>query len=339
MMLPADHTPARHISARFSSGDGRRRIRPMPAASIILPTFDRLEHLTSAIDSVFDQTVSDWELVIADDGSGGETRRYLQGLTDPRVTLLWLEHSGNPARVRNAALAVARGAYLAFLDSDDVWAPAKLEKQLEALRARPDHRWCYTYSDCIDSAGNPVTGMDLRPPGEGWILESLLRDLAATIGMPALMAERALVQELGGFDEGQPFCEDHDLCLRLAMRSPVVAVPEPLCSIRLHSDSYSADRIGEYSSRVRLYGKMSKLVDDPRLRALCLEMRARQSLVVAGLQGERGEHRAAWSTLGRSSAFAWRYPRWWLGALKAVTRPRLPRAIVQAYRQRPWRSQ
>src|SRR4051794_23876242 len=177
----------------------------MPTVSIILPTFDRLGHLTRAVDSVFAQTLTDWELLIADDGSGAEARRYLQGLSDPRVTVLWLEHSGNPARARNAALRVARGEYLAFLDSDDLWAPRKLEEQVELLRARPGHRWCYTYADCIDGRGEPVSGMDLRPPGEGWILEPLLRDLAATIGMPALMAERALVLELGGFDEEQRF--------------------------------------------------------------------------------------------------------------------------------------
>ncbi len=311
----------------------------MPTVSIILPTFDRLAQLTSAVDSIFAQTFADWELVIADDGSSGPVRQYLGALTDPRVRVLWLEHSGNPARVRNAALGAARGHYLAFLDSDDLWAPRKLEKQLEALRARPDHRWCYTYSDCVDARGAPVLGMDLRPPGEGWILEPLLRDLAATIGMPALMADRALVLELGGFDEEQRFCEDHDLSLRLAMSSPVLAVAEPLCSIRLLPDSYSADRLGEYSSRIRLYRKMEGLVQEPRLRALCREMAARQALVVAGLQGERGDHRAAWNTLGHCASFAWRSPGWWFGALKAVARPWLPEALVAAYRERPWRTQ
>src|ERR1700732_1465702 len=102
-----------------------------PVVSIILPTFNRLKYLRPAIDSVFAQTLADWELLIADDGSDEETRAYLEHLGGlPRVKLIWLAHSGNPSAVRNAALREARGDYIAFLDSDDVWLPSKLERQV-----------------------------------------------------------------------------------------------------------------------------------------------------------------------------------------------------------------
>ncbi|HYM28419.1 MAG TPA: glycosyltransferase family 2 protein, partial [Steroidobacteraceae bacterium] len=82
-----------------------------------MPTFDRLQFLPPAIGSVFAQTLTDWELIIADDGSGEDTRAYLRSLTDPRVRVLWMAHSGRPGVMLNAALRAARGEYVAFLDS------------------------------------------------------------------------------------------------------------------------------------------------------------------------------------------------------------------------------
>src|SRR3954470_20897049 len=106
------------------------------AVSIVVPTFNRLDYLRPALASVFAQTWNDWDLVIADDGSDDDVRAYLHDLEleqRPRVRVLSLPHRGNPAAVRNAALHVATGTYVAFLDSDDLWAPRKLELQLDAL--------------------------------------------------------------------------------------------------------------------------------------------------------------------------------------------------------------
>ncbi|HSY94564.1 MAG TPA: glycosyltransferase family 2 protein, partial [Steroidobacteraceae bacterium] len=101
-----------------------------PAVSIIVPTFNRLRLLRRSLASVFEQTFEDWELLIADDGSGPDARAYLEALDDPRVKVLWLSHSGKPAVARNAALRAAQGEYVAFLDSDDLWVPAKLQIQM-----------------------------------------------------------------------------------------------------------------------------------------------------------------------------------------------------------------
>src|SRR5579859_7346175 len=121
-----------------------------PEVSVILPTFDRLKYLKKAVDSVISQTYPHWELIIADDGSGDETQTYLKQIRDPRATVIWLPHSGNPAAVRNNAIQKARGQYLAFLDSDDLWMPRKLERQLELMRLHPERRWSYTSERPID---------------------------------------------------------------------------------------------------------------------------------------------------------------------------------------------
>jgi glycosyltransferase involved in cell wall biosynthesis len=311
----------------------------VPTVSVILPTFDRVKYLRLAIGSVFAQTFGDWELIIADDGSADDTSAYLRSIRDPRVRTICLRHSGNPSRVRNAAIEVAKGRYLAFLDSDDVWAPPKLQKQIEALRDRPDRRWSYTACAHIDENGEPFG----PPPGgkhasmnavrDGWIFDPLLK-LEASIAMPSVIAERGLVSEIGGFDEQQRFGEDLDLCVRLAMRSQVVALSEALTSVRHHGEHHSGDRIGAYVAWVRFYGKMAALAPDARLRSHCGRSRAATSVVLAGLQGDKGDHRSVWATLASASTFSWRYPEWWFGAMKAVVRPLVPKRLLSEYRRR-----
>ena len=135
--------------------------------------------------------------------------------------------------VRNAAIRAASGKFLAFLDSDDLWLPHKLERQLALMRATPARRWSYTQVRRIDDEGNDAASVGGRPwrALDGDIVEPLLR-LEALIATPAVIAERELVLDAGGFDEQQRFCEDYDLWVRLAMRSGVAAFTDssPSCA-------------------------------------------------------------------------------------------------------------
>jgi glycosyltransferase involved in cell wall biosynthesis len=296
-----------------------------PLVSVILPTFNRLEYVRAAVRSVLRQTHPDWALVIADDGSSDDVRAYLRELGDPRITVLWLPHSGNPSIVRNAAIRSARGTYLAFLDSDDLWEPTKLEVQLRALRASPDRRWSYTAVAQIDPDGRPISNPKLAPwiPYDGSIVEPLLK-IEALLATPAVMAERSLVEEAGGFDEGQLFGEDYDLWLRLAMRSEVTVVTERLALVRTGGLNYGANRIGAYEGWVRLYGKMAACLPDARLRAIARRKRADNSLIVAGFHVAAGNTATVWKTLLGAARYGWRYPRWWVGAARATMRAALP---------------
>jgi glycosyltransferase involved in cell wall biosynthesis len=307
----------------------------VPSVSVILPTFNRTQFLKLAVESVYAQTYVDWEIVIADDGSAEETRTYLQSIAASRVRTIWLPHSGNPSRVRNVAIEAATGRYLAFLDSDDVWAPTKLEKQIGALRDRAKSRWSYTACDHIDESGCQLAKKHrrtiVRP--EGWIFEQLLT-LEIGIAMPTVVAERSLVDEVGRFDEQQRFGEFHDLCLRLAMHGEVVVVREPLCSVRTHNEHYSSDKIADHAAWMRLYEKMEHFTTVPRLSAHCKKMRAETSLKLAREQGVGGDLRGAWNTLRRAAIFSWRYPQWWWGVLKGILRSIVPPALVSAVRHR-----
>src|SRR6185503_18864604 len=175
----------RVYNASRSDGYGAAAGYAIPTVSIILPTFNRTRWLEPAIDSVLGQTFADWELIIADDGSSEETQNYLRGIETQRIRILWLSHGGNPSRARNAALDVASGKYVAFIDSDDVWSPHKLDRQLAAMQASRS-RWSYTACDRIDADGR-LLAAELQPATplrNGWIFEQLLA-LEVSVAMPA----------------------------------------------------------------------------------------------------------------------------------------------------------
>src|SRR5688500_16163655 len=127
----------------------------MPAVSAVIPTYNRLPLLMQAVESVRAQTFGDWELVVADDGSTDGSAEAVEGLGDPRIRVLRLPHTGNAGAVRNAGVAASGGEWLAFLDSDDVWLPQRLELQLAAVRDA-NVQWSYAGAELMDSAGRPL---------------------------------------------------------------------------------------------------------------------------------------------------------------------------------------
>jgi glycosyltransferase involved in cell wall biosynthesis len=287
--------------------------------SVILPTFNRLQFLRPSIESVYAQTFPDWELIIADDGSDLETRQYLQSLAeDPRVTLVWRPHTGKPSMVRNAALLRAAGEYVAFLDSDDLWATRKLERQIETLRARGNCRWSYTAFLQVDASGSPLPEETHRPwaPHEGDIFEQVVTG-RASIRTPSVLATRQLIAQVGGFDEGLRSGEDYDLWLRLALCSEVAVVDEPLVYVRRHQDSHTRDWQSAFVGRDSSLNRRQLLVDAGR-RSLLREERMKNALKLAATHAELGAQghmlRALWESFG----YSWTYPRWWLSGLKTV---------------------
>ncbi len=212
----------------------------MPRVSIVLPTYNRLAYLQEAVASVLAQTFTDWELFIVDDGSTDETCAWVRSLGDARVTLIALEHTGNKSLVRNRGIAIARGEFVAFLDSDDLWAPAKLEKQLGFHASRPQFRWSYTLFNFIDKRGDPIPAsrFGALTVCEGWILERIVTT-EAKVALPSVMAQRTLLQEAGGFDEACMSAEDLELWLRLAERCECGAMEERLLDVRKHRDDWT----------------------------------------------------------------------------------------------------
>jgi glycosyltransferase involved in cell wall biosynthesis len=304
-----------------------------PEVSIVLPTFNRLQYLRPAVDSVFAQTFTDWELIVADDGSEEETAAYLAVLTNPpKVKVLRLAHTGNPGAVRNAACRVARGEYIAFLDSDDVWLPEKLALQVASLRSHPERGWSHTAFAVVDESGELLTGSRARwwPAVEGWILERWIK-LEFSIAVPSVMVRRQLLEQLGGFDEKQRMCEDYDLFLRLAALSEIDGVRETLVHVRKHQGHFHSDSIA-LEDQGRALEKMLAASDDRSLRSLLRRERAKVAASLARSQAVCGDRWAALRTVARSSHYSWSYREWWLGSTKAAARAVMPSGVLRVAR-------
>ena len=302
-----------------------------PTVSIVLATYNRLALLRLTIASLLAQTLTDWELVIADDGSDEATRRYLRTLvTDARIRVLWLEHCGTPAVVRNAALAQARGQYVAFADSDDLWLPEKLALQVAAMCAAPGSRWSYTAYDCIDEHGERLPFQ--AQPQVGDLFESLLR-IEAVVALPTVLAERSLLEEVGGFDPEQEQAEDIDLWLRLVLRADVVGLGSVLTRARFHHDHYCRGGVWNLYWLRYMYEKAEALVTDDARRRLVRSARTQNAVRLMRAHAAVHDWRAVAAVVRATWNFSWRVSSWWRGLSTASVRLLMPDQCLRTARR------
>ncbi len=209
---------------------------PTDLVSVVIPTFNRASMVREAIRSVLDQKDAAFELIVVDDGSQDETPEVLASFGSS-IRVLRQPNRGVSA-ARNLGVAAARGRWIAFLDSDDLWKPEKLRRQMEYLRNHPDCRICQTEEIWIQNGRRRNPRRYHRKPS-GYCFDKLLE--RCLISPSAVMIRKDLLESLGGFDESLPACEDYDLWLRIGCRHPVGLVPEPLVVKRGgHSDQLSA---------------------------------------------------------------------------------------------------
>lgn len=204
--------------------------------SVVIPTYNRSAFLKEAVDSVLAQTAAADEVIVVDDGSTDETPAVLKAF-GPHVRSLRQENAGVSA-ARNAGIRAARGEWLAFLDSDDLWRPRKLEAQLAYLSARPEMRICQVEEIWIRN-GKRLNPRKYHRKPSGFCFPLLLD--RCLVSPSAVMIHRDVLEEVGLFDETLPACEDYDLWLRIGCRWPIGLAEEPLVVKRGgHPDQLSA---------------------------------------------------------------------------------------------------
>jgi GT2 family glycosyltransferase len=294
-----------------------------PVVSVIVPTYNRDALLREAIASVMAQTFTDWELIVADDGSTDGTRTYLESLRDPRVRPLFLEHRGTPTHPRIAALEAVRGQWVAFIDSDDLWLPDKLARQLSEVAEHPRCRWSYTGYRIVNGQGAAIAP---RPPTpflarSGWILEDLLT-YTVSASIVTVLVQRSLLAEVGGFDDTLDFRSDFDLALRLAARSEAWAVAETLAVVRDHPGrSTSQQPPAElFRSNARVFRKASASAPNRRIKAVCIRQCASQLAEMARRLSLEGEHRAAFAGIAGALRESPLSPALWRAGAGSVAR-------------------
>src|SRR3990167_6847794 len=195
----------------------------MPDISVIIPTFNRKILLERALRSVLAQKRASFEILVADDGSSDGTAAFLREEFPAIQVLSWRENHG-PSYARNRAVEAAAGHWITFLDSDDEWLPSKLNAQADFFKAHPDMRICQTEEIWIRN-GVRVNPMKNHRNAGGNIFENGLP--LCVISPSAVMLQKTLFEETGGFDEALPACEDYDLWLRIAAEYPVGLIPKP----------------------------------------------------------------------------------------------------------------
>jgi glycosyltransferase involved in cell wall biosynthesis len=208
---------------------------PAPLISAIIPTFNRAAFLAEAIDSILAQTEKDFELIVVDDGSTDATQE-LAAAYENRIRYFYQPHAGVSA-ARNLGIRHAAGKFIAFLDSDDLWLPQKLARQIEWINAHPDIMLCYTDEIWI-RRGKRVNQKKIHAKSGGWIYPLCLP--RCIISPSSVLMRRELFEIAGVFDEQLPICEDYDLWLRVAAQFEVGLLAKPLIAKRGgHSDQLS----------------------------------------------------------------------------------------------------
>jgi glycosyltransferase involved in cell wall biosynthesis len=196
--------------------------------SVVLPTYNREGSVGEAIESVLRQTYPALELLVVDDASTDGTRARVEGFGDARISYLRHENNRGGSAARNTGMAAARGELIAFQDSDDVWLPNKLERQIAVLRAAgPDTGavYCPYWREYPDGRRETHPADPASAP-RGDIRRALL--YANFIGTPTILATRACCEAVAGFDEALPRFQDWDWMIRVAADWQVAFVEEAL---------------------------------------------------------------------------------------------------------------
>ena len=212
----------------------------VPRVSVIIPTYNRAHYLGAAIDSVLGQTSTDIEVIVVDDGSTDQTRAVLEQYGS-RVRPLYQEHCGVIGAVRNHGLRAARGQYVAFLDSDDLWLPTLLETQVAALEQHPEWGMVYCDGTFLDDATGQDRGSThvLAPTESGWIGPALLQ--WCFVQTPGVVLHAAVLEDVGLFSEAPQLnlVEDWELWLRIAARYQIGYIDQALYRVRRHTTNVS----------------------------------------------------------------------------------------------------
>ena len=261
----------------------------MAVVSAITPTYNRARFLPGAVSGVLAQSFHDLELIIVDDGSEDDTRSTIDPfLSDERVRYFYQENQGQ-SHARNFALRQARGDYIAFLDSDDLWCPDKLEKQLAAFEAHPGIDVVHGDESMIDEDG-AVTSFKNMKRYSGHITRYLLADNSVSI--TTALVKRKCFDQMGGFDTSIGVADDYELWLRFSARYRFHYEPGIVASYRVMEDQISSDKRRRFAANEliikRFLEQYGEVLDPEDRRWGLARFYCRKARYLASV-GERGK--------------------------------------------------
>jgi glycosyltransferase involved in cell wall biosynthesis len=293
------------------------------AVSVIIPTHDRASLIARSIRSALEQTLQDLEILVIDDASTDDTAAVVAAFGDPRIRYLRHETNQGACVARNTGIRAARGAYVAFLDSDEEWVPHKLAVQVEALeRSDLPEAGIVTCGEMgVNRAGRSRRWLPAR---RGWVFEALLLQQKIGCRTSSLLVKRSVLEKHGIlFDPALPARQDWDFVARVARVAQLEIVREPLVVVHHHDGERvwtpaRAVRAGQY-----LHDKFqAELVQRARSHSR-FHLRIALSCLAAG--DNREARRQVLEALAADRADLVSYPGLALTYLDAGTLPRLQR--------------
>jgi glycosyltransferase involved in cell wall biosynthesis len=222
--------------------------------SIIIPVYNRKAMIVNAIKSIQNQTYTNYEILVVDDGSSDGTQKAVKAFNDSRITLIETDHNGAYI-ARNKGLKKARGKFIAFLDSDDIWLPEKLETQMILMTKEKNVAMSFT-NGYIFKDKETEYEMDLRPTGKlNLPLKEFYKELLKNnfIATSSVVVRKDLLNNVGYFLSENRGCLDYQMWLRIAKTYEIRFLNKPLFIYNEHSKSLTGKRIARLNDQLYVY--------------------------------------------------------------------------------------
>lgn len=232
-----------------------------PYVSIIIPTYNRANTIVKTIESILNQTYSDYEIIVVDDNSSDNTKEVINEYINDYPFIKYLKHENNRggSAARNTGVKVANGKLISFLDSDDQWINTKLAKEVECIKNNPNVDMVYSNMYLVDIE-NETTVLYKQDNFEDKYYGMLCKNI---IGSTSLITiKKAVYDKLGGFKEGLPSCQDWDFYLNVVKEYKVMKIDEPLLKYYIHSNSISGNIDRAIEGHNLILKKVISLIED-----------------------------------------------------------------------------
>ncbi|MGN7385345.1 Hyaluronan synthase [Chlamydia abortus] len=209
--------------------------------SIVVPVFNREETVLMSIQSLLNQTYSNFEILVINDASTDRTKQIIESINDIRVRIINLDKNVGAAAARNIGIRKSLGNWIAFQDSDDYWEPTKLEKQVKVAMEQCNQLPSIIYTSFVRVKNNEreLIPNDSSPDLSGVIHKKLI--LQNFIATPSVLIPKECFYNIGYFSEDMPRFQDWELWIRMSQRYPFIWINEPLLTVYYSEDSISAN--------------------------------------------------------------------------------------------------
>lgn len=244
-----------------------------PKVSVCIPAYNHEKFIGPCLKSMLDQTMPDFEVLIADDCSSDDTVAAAQPYFDQRFRLFRHEKNGGVSKATNTCIDHARGEYICIVGSDDIFEPQKLQQQISYLNREPRVGLVFSVVTTIDEHGSPSKGWasdqeisEINKAQEGWLAEFFLGK--NRLFAPSVMMRKQVVDRVGKFDERLLQTQDLDYWIRASMTFALHVLSEPLVRYRVHSNQANLSS-NTPEKKARIFWELSKVmqryraIDDP----------------------------------------------------------------------------